>query len=264
MPYLGVAGGVASNPQRPSAPSVVMLDAIAAFGSAPNDAIYLANDGGWLRSTKNNPGPCTAAGVCPDWTVVTPTAAAFTAKLPVTTSKTSNFEPADKAVPAMVEFVGTLFAARNTTTGPQLWSCRPVAPNTQCNASDWSLVAPNTLLPALDTQLTQMQNSNNIRISLLAVAGSYLYVGFNNTSQGVALYRTANPAATSVSHFEGDNTTCAAGALLSAPCPGIGGYGLGAGVQLIFDGRALTFAGATYLYLTASSGGAVSIFRVAP
>jgi hypothetical protein len=284
MPYIGVNGNPA-NPLRGTI-TAVLVDTIASFGTAPTDALYLANNGGWARSIKNNPGPCSSSGgtPCPDWVVTTPTSLNFTAKtsVPPPTTKTSDFEPQDKAVPAMVAFGGRLFAARNTTLGPQLWSCAPgqdmagAAVTTgavQCGPNDWSLVAPNGAA-GLDVGLTQM-NSSYTAISLLVAAGGYLYVGFNNTSAtgatnpnpGLGIYRTSNPAPSSLADFSGLNGCSPATALPTAPCQGIGGSGFGQTPPPthIFDGRALVSGGVTYLYVSAGTGSSTaSVYRVAP
>ncbi len=269
MPYLGVDGGAKSNPLRDNAPSTVLLDVVTSFGAAPSDALYLANNGGWLRSTKSLPGACTGPGACADWVVVTPSAAPYAAKTSLTTTATTDFSPAEKAVPAMVSFGGRLFAARNTTAGPQLWSCNPTgstvggAANTQCNPGDWSLAAANSssTAPFPDGNLTQMQNPKNTAITLLAAAGGYLYVGYDNATDGVELYRTANPGASSRAEFTGSGNCNN----LSLPCDGLGGKGLGAGVTRIFDSRALTFSGSTFVYLAAGTGSStVGVYRVTP
>jgi hypothetical protein len=282
MPYIGVNGNPA-NPLRNTSSTAVLIDTIAAFGTAPNDALYIANNGGWFRSIKNNPGPCTSSGVCADWVLTTPSSTDYTLKTSVTpmTNKFSDFEPQDKAVPAMVAFGGRLFAARNTTLGPQLWSCNPrqnmagatvTSGAVQCGPNDWSLVAPNSA--PLDIGLTQM-NSGYTAISLLATAGGYLYVGFNNTTAagpanpnpGIALYRSAaNVAPAYLTDFTGAGGCSPATLPPTPPCQGIGGNGLGQTPPPthIFDGKALTLGGNTYLYLTAGSGGPVGVFRVAP
>ena len=270
MPYLGVSGAN-PNPLLLTPGATVLLDTVATFGVSPGDALYVANNGGWLRSKVSVPAACTSGG-CADWVVTTPSAPAYAAKTSLTVSpfnKNRDFEPADKAVPAIVPFGGRLFAARNTTAGPQLWSCNPTGntsagpANTQCNPGDWTLVAANSssTAPFPDGNLTQMQNPNNTAITLLAAAGGYLYVGYNNATDGLELYRTANPGVSNRSEFVGSGN-CNNGTL---PCEGLGGKGLGAGVTRIFDSRALTFSGAAYLYLAAGTGsGAVSVYRVTP
>ncbi len=282
MPYVGANAGATSNLTGSPAPPL-MIDSLASFGAGSGQALYLANNGGWLRSTNGAPGPCTAPGVCADWVAISPNAlgasraaaASYAAECSLPSLKVRDLEPADKAVPYIVPFGGRLFLARNTykgnpgcnnptfVLGPQLWSCAPTGPNQQCSLGDWSLVAPN--VAPRDVDLTQMQDANNTAITLLAAAGGYLYVGFNNASSspaGVQIYRTANPAAATQADFTGQNGCIAGG---SGPCAGIGGNGLGQGVTRIFDGRAISFAGGTAIYLTAGTGNApLSLFRINP
>ncbi|GAC1340041.1 MAG: hypothetical protein NVSMB23_09810 [Myxococcales bacterium] len=286
MPYIGVNGNP-SNPLRGSTTSAVLVDTLVGFGAAPNDALYIANNGGWLRSIKNNPAPCVSSGgnPCADWIVTTPGGPSYTAKIsvPPPASKTSDFEPQDKAVPAMAAFGGRLYAARNTTLGPQLWSCTPsqnmagstATSGVQCGPNDWSLVAANTVA-GIDPGLTQM-NSSFTAISLLVSAGGYLYVGFNNTNAysvatnpnpGVAIYRSATLAPpASLGDFVGMGNCSPATALPTAPCQGIGGNGFGQNPPPthIFDGKALVSGGNTYLYVSAGTGSSTAgVYRVAP
>ena len=112
-----------------------------------------------------------------------------------------------------------------------------------------------------DAQLSQFNDSNNIAISLLAATPTHLYVGFDDTVDGARIYRSTNTAPLALSDFQGRNG-CSASAG-SQSCAGMGGDGLGAGMLRIFDGRALNYGGADYLYLAAGTGsGPVSVFRV--
>jgi hypothetical protein len=280
MPYVGANGGASSSNLTGSLAAPLMIDSLASFGSGSQE-IYLANNGGWLRSTG---GPstraCTSPGVCADWLAISPNAAgatssaatSYAAECSLTTAKGSDLEPADKAVPYMVPFGGRLFLARNTYTGnpgcnngpagavlgPQLWSCAPTGAKQQCNAGDWSLVAPN--FPPRNVFLTQMQDAKNTAITLLASADGFLYVGFNNAG-GVQIYRTANAAAATQADFTGQNGCIAGG----SGCTGISGNGLGQGVTRIFDGRAISLFGSAAVYLTAGTGTSpVSLFRIYP
>jgi hypothetical protein len=56
------------------------------------------------------------------------------------------------------------------------------------DAGDWVLVAANG---RRDAQLSQFDNPNNTRLTLLAVNGGHLYVGFDNAVEGVTVYRSA-------------------------------------------------------------------------
>jgi uncharacterized repeat protein (TIGR01451 family) len=258
-PSSGLADMGATN--MPGVGGGAMIDSMAVFGTSPNDALYLANARGFTRTTTTSPSQCQSILIiltnCSDWTDATPSAFAYSAKVALATTKTSDLEPADRAVSAFASFGGRLYAARNTTTGPQLWSCDPTRSGStaQCDPGDWSLAAPNT---SGDTQLTQFNDANNAAITLLAATSQHLYVGFNNSVRGVVLYRTANATAATVTDFTGRLGCTANG----SSCHGIGGDGLSAGVTRLFDGRALTFAGTDYLYLAAGTGSSpVRIYR---
>ena len=225
-----------------------MIDSQAAF----NDLLYVANNGGIVHSNNNDPQP-PLAGALPDWTTSTPSHAAYAAKSSLTTKKTHDLEPADKAVPRMAVLGGNLYAARNTTTGPQLWVCSPGA-DLACDPGDWKLLAANGIG---DTQLSQFDDPQNTRITLLAATSARLYVGYNNPA-GLVLYRSKGSAPATRTDFEGAGG-CDASSAPSA-CDGLGGRGLGAGATRIFDGRVLTFSGRDYVYLTAGNG--TSGFRV--
>jgi len=219
-----------------------MIDSQTAF----NDRIYLANNGGIVHSDTDDPQP-PLLGLLPPWTVSTPSDAAYGAKSSITTRKTLDLEPADKAVPQMASFGGRLYAARNTTSGPQLWACAPGA-DLICDPQDWRLLAPNEVG---DLALSQFDDPQNTRITLLAATSSRLYVGYNNAA-GVVLYRSRVSAPSSRADFEGA-AGCDASQAPSS-CDGLGGRGLGAGATRIFDGRVLTYGGKDYVYLTAGNG----------
>ncbi|MFL5313130.1 MAG: hypothetical protein ACJ79H_22075 [Myxococcales bacterium] len=239
------------------------FDSMAVFGPATNDALYLANASGLTRSTSATPTQCQVLILillCPDWTDATPSAAAYSNKTSLASAKASDLEPADRAIPSMVSFGGRLFAARNTTTGPQLWSCNPARGGdaAQCDPGDWSLVAPNT---SGDTRLTQFNDASNAAVTLLAATPQHLFVGFNNASRGIVVYRTGNAAAAAAADFTGREGCAATG----SGCPGFGGDGLGRGLTRIYDGKGLTFGGADFLYLAAGTGTSpVRVYRAAP
>lgn len=240
----GIGASAATNPNPAPAQGI---DSIFGF----NDLLYLGNNGGWMRSTNNNPAAYSSAGT--DWAVTTPSAAAYPAKASLTTTKIGDLTPADRALPAMAAIGGKLYAARNTTTGPQLWVCTPGA-SLACDPSNWSLLAPNTIG---DTMLTQFNDATNTAVTLLAASSSHLFVGFDNGG-GLRLYRSGNAAPASLADFTGQGGCSAS----STSCAGLGGNGLGAGLTRIFDFRALTYNGRDYLYLTAGTGTAgVRAFR---
>jgi hypothetical protein len=198
-----------------------------------NGVLYAANAGGCGRYD----------GLF--WLSCVPSDAAWAgspALTPVTTSKTSDLVPADKAVPQMAAFNGRLYLARNTTSGPQLWVCSPLL-TFPCTPISWSLVARNG---TGNTQLSQFDDSSLQTLSLLVATSQHLYVGYDAPG-GIKLYRSTVSAPAARADFRSWVT-----------------QGLGNGVTQILDGRALSFGGRDYLYLAARAGtGPVQIYRAA-
>jgi len=251
LPAVGVQGLPASN----NGQTWLMIDSITDL----NGALYVANNGGIARSV-GAPAPCNAGG-CANWADATPSAPAWSSKTSVVVDSTvlGTLQPAQRAVPAMVAFGGRLFAARNTTTGPQLWSCDPSKGSDpqQCEQGDWTLLAPNS---TGDTLLTQFDSTANTAITLLAATSMHLYVGFNSAS-GIQIFRTALPTASARSDFTGQ-LGCDAS---QSACPGIGGTGLGAALTRIFDGHVFTWSGAEWVYLAAGDGSTgPKVYRLTP
>jgi hypothetical protein len=257
--YVGTAGISASRAKlfglsvMPSAPGLdatsdeladMRLERIAAWTEVPEsqnvDAIasiggiaYVANPSAWVRANTASPAPvsapCTTA-VCGDWSTITPSAPAYAARPSRVTTKGGQLEPADRAVVQIVPFGDRIFVARNTTTGPQLWSCRPIG--SMCDAGDWNLVAANT---TGDPLLTQFDDPSLTSVSMLVATASYLYVGFDSTG-GVRVLRTANPAAAAATEFDT-----------------VSDAGLGTPTNTstrIFDAKAIVTSGATAVWLT--------------
>jgi hypothetical protein len=248
MPGIGQGG------TPPNNASLVMIDTLTAF----NDRLYLANNGGCVRSTTATP---RSYGSAPgDWASCTPQGAAWSTRSSRTTSKTADLEPADRTVPRMAVFNGRLYLARNTWGGPQLFACDPARGGspTDCDPGDWSLVAPNIVG---DTLLTQFNNTGNTAVSLLVATASSLYVGFDNPTQGTVLLRASGPTPSTQADFVG-SAGCSA-AQHPATCAGLGGNGLGVGATRFFDGVASSLGGTDDLYFTAGNGtSAVRLFRV--
>ena len=227
-----------------------MIDSITDF----TGRLYVANNGGVARSRVAQ--PLDAFNYPEHWALITPSNSDYTGLTSIATTKTANIEPADKAVPAMVVFRDRLFLARNTTLGPQLWVCDPAtvsgpapATSTDCDSGDWKLVAPNR---SLNRRLTQFDNGSNSVISFLQASADYLYIGFDNRRDGVALFRTAsaNPA---MADFEGDGG-CPA---LDHPttCEGIGGDGFGSsGNSRILSATIVSTEKNEYLYAIVGNG----------
>ncbi|HZA49357.1 MAG TPA: hypothetical protein VE549_01380, partial [Myxococcaceae bacterium] len=244
MPGIGVSGSPAN------AASVQMID----FFGEVNGKLYLGNNGGLMRSTTATPLDYLSAPG--DWTPTTPTSADYTAFTSLTTSKSQAIEPADRAWPQVALINGRVFLGRNTTAGPQLWRCDPAlvsgpapATATDCDPGDWSLVAANG---TGNVQLTQFDNPNNTRITLVVANGNSLYVGFDNAVDGIVLYRSEALVPGARSDFTGNGGCVATG----PSCQGVGGNGFGAPAEhtRIFDAASLAFGSKSYLYVAAGNG----------
>ncbi|MBE2251312.1 MAG: hypothetical protein IAE78_17355 [Myxococcus sp.] len=191
------------------------IDSIGAF----NDRLYVANGDAWYRSTTDN--PRSYASYPGDWLRVTPSAAAYGARASKTSIKDVSFGPSDLAVPHFAAFGGRFFAGRNTTAGPQLWSCNPALTDSpsDCDAGDWQLLAPNS---SGDTLLSQFNTAALASVTMVEATPNFLYVGFNSNG-GVRVFRTSSPAATSRADFRGE-ASCAAD-LAPTGCQPLGGAG---------------------------------------
>ncbi len=228
-----------------------MIDSISDFRSR----VYIANSGAWARSNIEHP-----VSAPDDWEIITPSAAAYAAKVSVTTSKVVDLLPLDRAVPQIARYSGRLYVARNTTDGPQLWMCDPLIGGQplDCDAGDWTLILANT---SGDTQLSQFNNPANTSIGLLVATVGYLYVGFNNAS-GIVVFRSGAIAPLTTADFRGE-ADCSA-ASHPASCTGRGGPGLGnpSNTQIL-SSDASPFGGGTSVYVSAGSGtGGFRIHRV--
>ena len=222
-----------------------MVDSLIELGGL----LYVANHAGVMVATVSTPRPYDSFPG--DWDVATPSSAAYSAKTSITTAKLADLFPSDRAVPQLAVFGGRLFMARNTTTGPQLWSCNPAIGGdlARCEPAEWMLVAPNTTGDAL---LTTFNDPRVTAIAMVTATPLYLYVGFDS-SAGVQVFRTASPAASAAADFEGENACSAA--QHPATCAGLGGNGIGeASDTKILDGKALAFATYSMLWLTVGNG----------
>jgi len=232
-----------TQPLNPTVSNVLLPSTLRSQRTGLIDSMLVL--GGWLYAA--NDGNVVSDGGCARydgsvWVTCTPSAAQWTAKQPVMTTKSADFLPSDKAVPQMAALGGNLYLARNTTTGPQLWGCVPAGG--VCSPADWSLVAPNL---GGDVQLSQMNDPTLGTVSLLAASSQHLYVGYDSPG-GVSLFRSVVPAPAAIADFSS-----------------AGVAGLGANLTHIADGRALTVAGKEFLYLAGSpDSGPVRVYRLAP
>ena len=227
--------------------------------------------GGIVRSINNNPAGCTSAGGCPDWVDITPSSVDYKKYFTIGLEAITDLIPAQKPIPNMETYKNNFYFIRNACTQalwddgsatggdsnngcafssscgttnkndkvcplgaeiPQLWKCVPTLSGsaTECDADDWSLVAQNGT-----TGKTNFGDANNTKVTMLSANGDYLYVGFDNATTGIEVWRTnvANPSS------EGDFSQ-------------IGGDGFGAGTAIteVYSHVSLQSGSIYYLYLS--------------
>ena len=227
--------------------------------------------GGIVRSVNNNPAGCTSAGGCPDWVDITPSSVDYKKYFTIGLEAITDLIPAQKPIPNMETYKNNFYFIRNactqalwddgTATGgdsnnncgfnascgttnkndkvcplgaeiPQLWKCVPSFSGsaTECDADDWSLVAQNGI-----TGKTNFGDANNRKITMLSANGDYLYVGFDNSTTGIEVWRTnlANPStAGDFSQIGGD------------------GFGAGTAITEVYSHISLQSGSIYYLYLS--------------
>ncbi|KPJ82515.1 MAG: hypothetical protein AMS17_18920 [Spirochaetes bacterium DG_61] len=236
--------GANGSPEKNEA-GKVSIDSFGIF----NGMLYLANgghnivngDGGILRSTTSI--PLNYKDYPGDWADVTPITSMEWNNSPLNDrfslelSKVSKLIPAEKAIPQMALFNNKLYIIRNTIgspNGPQLWKYDGV---------NWSLVANNGM------GITDMGNINNLYISLLVVNGDRLYIGYDNDTDGIQLWRTV--AGITDPEFDSDFEPVLTD-----------GLGDPANNQRIYHGLSITDGGTDYLWLLCGKdGGNVRVYR---
>ncbi|MBK8396633.1 MAG: hypothetical protein IPL26_15540 [Leptospiraceae bacterium] len=225
--------------------------------------------GGIVRSINNNPAGCTSAGGCPDWVDITPSSTDYKKYFTIGLEAISDLIPAQRPIPSMETYKNNFYFIRNACTQalwddgtaaggdsnngcafnnscgttnkndktcpagseiPQLWKCDPTLTggSTECDSGDWTLVAQNGT-----TGKTNFGDANNTKVTMLSTNGDYLYVGFDNATTGIEVWRTnvADPST------EGNFSQ-------------IGGDGFGSGTALteIYSNIALQNGSIHYIY----------------
>ncbi len=233
--------GVSSSPKNTG--GIVGIDS---FGIFQNN-LFLANggnnnidgDGGIMRSTVDD--PVSYSDNPSHWEDVTPTSIPewydggnrFSSEL----TSTNKLIPSDKAFPAMAVFNNRLYLIRNTedfSNRPQLWKYDGIS---------WSLVADN------GAGISNLGNGNNSAASLLVTNGDRLYIGYDNSTDGVQLWRTAAGVTDPVldADFEPVSTN---------------GFGDPANNQRIYHGLSISDGGTGYLWLlSGKSGGRIRVYK---
>lgn len=207
--------------------------------SSTNAGLFIANNGGVMYSSATSP---TAVN---DFSIVLnlTKAARGNTSLALPTEANGGLEkvsPGFRAVPFLVVYKGHMYMARNlaldednitnitTRNGAELWRCA-----TACNLSNnWTLV--------FNIQ-TMDKTSNNKAISLLRVNGNALYLGIDNNSDGIGIFRAELPGANDPITSKNDFIQQ-------------GSWGLGVNgniVKKILSSTSIAFGGSHYIYVIA-------------
>ncbi|MCB1178163.1 MAG: hypothetical protein KDK36_11330, partial [Leptospiraceae bacterium] len=224
--------------------------------------------GGIIRSTNNDPGRCISADNCPDWVDITPTSEDFRKYFSIVLLKLADLIPSERPIPGFASFNSNLYMIRNAclvrlqerscnnaspcnddiacpagSEIPQLWKCDPTNGGsdstnpTTCESNEWSLVAQNS-----STGKTNMGNPFNTKVSILIKNGSRLYVGFDNSNNGIQVWRTRSGVTNPVSESDFEQ---------------IGGDGFGdiANNHELYSGTSQSQSGQHYIYVSAGRSG---------
>ncbi len=174
---LPTIGGSAGNGS-----TYIGIDTIVEFNDGTN-RLYAANNGGVTYTATIPPILTTAwTNAFTDGTTMggATTFSGTTQSIP----STNKLRPGEKGIPFMVPFTNStptthLYMARNKTDNTaELWRCS----STCSTATNWNKI--------LDTAETG--NANNTDISMVTVSKNYLYVGFDNNTDGAEVYRSTN------------------------------------------------------------------------
>lgn len=239
-----------SGTKEASFATISMVDTIAELGGR----VYFFNDIGCLVSSSSTP------LTKDDFLACSPAlGAAYAQPDSIDPMKQYDLEPHERAWPAATVWNGRLYAIRNTYTGPQLWSCDPAggADPSVCDRTDWRLVASDGNLR------TRFGDATASAATLLLATPTHLYVGFDDATTGLHVFRTGLPAPAVASDFSGKDG-CVAG---NGGCEGIGGdgFGLGATLSRIFDAKVIPSGNAFEVVVAAGNGAdPVRIVRIAP
>ncbi|MDP2340924.1 MAG: hypothetical protein Q8O67_08205 [Deltaproteobacteria bacterium] len=206
---------------------LAMIDAIASFGGR----LYVGNHAGIARATVERPA---AVGANPaHWIDVTPSSSAWLTRASVITARIADLEPADRAIAGFASTAGRFLLARNTTDGPQLFTCAPASiVQATCESADWTIIDDD------DDGLTRFGSGASIRISVLLEKDGVVYVGLDHPA-GARLFQTTDGQT-----FRG-HEGCDA---VDVGCAGIGGAGFGTGRPL-FLSAAVAADGALFFVL---------------
>jgi hypothetical protein len=232
------------------------------------DSTYLANNGGliyvdtskFLTGAKPNNVGHWSTNFSP--ALSTPNHADFTGtslRMPDSNATTGGglgkVRPGEKAFPYLVLYKGKLYLARNVGTVAdgkvnlrgEVWTCTP-NDSGQCAPAAWTRIITGS-----ETDLTAGSNA----ISMLIANGNNLYVGFDNPTNGLEVYRYAS---TLVKPNPDPTSTTMSGVSWIKQ----GTNGLGSGSKYIINSVSLYDTGTVknYLYIVVGNGLGSSAIKV--
>ncbi|PKL16320.1 MAG: hypothetical protein CVV49_16875 [Spirochaetae bacterium HGW-Spirochaetae-5] len=239
--------GIGKNGSNPAADgaAVVGIDSmiyIPAGGTpTPVNSFYIANNGGVARS---------AMGATLSFTtfMLQSYMGGVTLVLPDSNAGLEKIRPGQKGIPAMVVYKGHLYMVRNlavsqtaanetVNNGAELWKCTE-----NCSANiNWKRVARSSNFN-YDGQSTN--SSNNKAIGFLQVSGNALYMGFDNTADGITIWKATSEVISEADFIQQGNA----------------GLGQGNSVSYIYSSTSLDRLGRYYIYLTV--GNYLNAFKV--
>jgi hypothetical protein len=194
LSYLGKGGSPPNNCSGLTSSTTcnVSMDSMVVGSAGAGTQMFIANNGG-VSATSTIP-----IGTSSVWTSIAHDGAnGWTGNTQFLPDELRAFRPGEKGIPHMVTWNNYLFVARNRVGGvAELWRYRSGDPN-----GGWRLVmdSSKTTSGAVDGNgNTLPMDPTNTAISLVAVNGQYLYVGFDNATKGAELWVT-KPGVTSSS-----------------------------------------------------------------
>jgi|GEM_PF-1296487 len=169
--------------------------------------------------------------------------------------------PGQKGMPFIVDYKGVLYIGRNIAlsqtddnetvqNGAEIWRC-----DSDCTVSaNWKLALSSSQLSYTDDSNQGTDGSNNKAIGLMQVNGDYLYIGFENETHGVTIFRT-KAGVTGIDDGAGilgasDGTAGNGDGHLDFVQQGIAGLGQSTSFRYIFSSASLKKLGKNYIYIT--------------
>jgi hypothetical protein len=253
MPYIGMSN-TSPAPAKPNPATLVGIDSMAVY----DKSLYLANNGGVIRSAI--PNPLNYLNHAAHWDR-TP-ALNFEAEQPshrtdtIRLTRGSDLTRRELGYPQMAVYRNNLYVIRNACA---VAAQNATYPSLSCSVDQmkpqlWQFDGVSWTAMVQSSGITNFGNPNNKYITMVVrnggtdTVGGVLYVGFDNDVDGIAVYKTNEDAPSTIGDWSGWKDE-----MCSASCTPIANYGLGtAGAGLltkILQGISIEFEGEDYLYV---------------